>query len=167
MPSGEEGYAMTSRTILAAALAAAFGMTGFAAAQTTTPGDSTTRPRDGTTMMQGDTTRNAPVPGPTTAQGTTGTTTPGNTTTQGGGRNDTTPPAVTTQHTEPRTSAAPVPGANSFTEDQARSRIGDAGFNDVQGLRLDEQGIWRGRAVRNGQQTGVALDFQGNVVATQ
>jgi hypothetical protein len=96
----------------------------------------------------------------------TGSTTPGMTTQQGGGRADTTPPAATTQHTEPRTAAAPVAGANSFTEGQARSRIGDAGFSDVQGLRLDDQGVWRGRAMRAGQQTGVALDFQGNVVAT-
>ncbi|MGG5809719.1 hypothetical protein [Falsiroseomonas sp. CW058] len=96
----------------------------------------------------------------------TGTTTPG-TTTQGGGRSDASPPAATTRHTEPRTAAAPVAGANSFTEGQARARMGDAGFNDVQDLRLDDQGIWRGRAMRGGQQTGVALDYQGNVVATQ
>lgn len=98
-----------------------------------------------------------------TQGGTTGTTTP-STGAAGGG---TAPPAVTTQHTEPRSAAAPVAGANSFTEGQARARIGDAGFADVQGLRLDDQGIWRGRAMRNGQQTGVALDYQGNVVATQ
>ncbi len=60
-----------------------------------------------------------------------------------------------------------VPGSNSFTEGQARSRMSDAGFNDVQDLRLDEQGIWRGRGIRNGQQTGVALDYQGNVVPTR
>jgi hypothetical protein len=97
----------------------------------------------------------------------TGTTTSGPTT-EGGGRTDgSTPPAATTRHTEPRTANAPVPGANSFTEGQARARMSDAGFNDVQDLRLDDQGIWRGRAMRAGQQTGVALDFQGNVVATQ
>ena len=45
--------------------------------------------------------------------------------------------------------------------------MADAGFNDVQELRLDEQGIWRARGMRNGQTTGVALDYQGNVVATQ
>jgi hypothetical protein len=99
----------------------------------------------------------------------TGTTTPGGSaTTQGGGRSEgSTPPAATTRHTEPRTANAPVPGANSFTEGQARARMSDAGFNDVQDLRLDDQGIWRGRAMRGGQQTGVALDFQGNVVAVQ
>ncbi|NKC29996.1 hypothetical protein [Falsiroseomonas selenitidurans] len=60
----------------------------------------------------------------------------------------------------------PLPGANSFTEGQAAARIADAGFIDVQALRLDEQGVWRGRAMRNGRLTGVALDFRGNVVAT-
>lgn len=99
----------------------------------------------------------------TTAPGMTGTTSPG-AAAQGGGTGSA-PPAATMQHTEPRTAAAPVAGANSFTEGQARSRISDAGFGDVQGLRLDEQGIWRGRAMRNGQATGVALDYQGNVVA--
>ncbi|NKE46082.1 PepSY domain-containing protein [Roseomonas frigidaquae] len=65
-----------------------------------------------------------------------------------------------------RTDAAPLSGANSFTEGQAQSRIADAGYADVTGLRLDEQGIWRGRAIRNGRPTGVALDYQGNIVAT-
>jgi hypothetical protein len=62
-----------------------------------------------------------------------------------------------------RTSAAPVPGANSFTEGQARSRIEEAGFTGVTELRKDDEGIWRGRATRGGQQVGVALDYQGNV----
>lgn len=65
-----------------------------------------------------------------------------------------------------RSDTAPLSGANSFTEGQARSRIADAGYADVQGLRLDEQGIWRGRANRNGRSTGVAMDYQGNIVAT-
>jgi hypothetical protein len=103
----------------------------------------TTPARPGTTA-QGTTT-----PGTAAPPATTGATTPGTATT-GGGRSD----------------AAPRAGANSFTEGQARARIGDAGFNDVQELRLDEQGIWRGRAMREGRQTGVALDYQGNVVAT-
>jgi hypothetical protein len=65
------------------------------------------------------------------------------------------------------TEGAPLAGANSFTEGQARSRITDAGFADVQDLRLDERGIWRGRGMRNGQQVGVALDYQGNIVTGQ
>ena len=56
-------------------------------------------------------------------------------------------------------------GANSFTEGQARGRIEDAGFSDVSELRKDDNGIWRGKAVRNGSPTEVGLDFKGNVVA--
>ena len=40
----------------------------------------------------------------------------------------------------------PIPGANSFTEDQAKGRIQDAGYVDVSKLTLDDQGIWRGQA---------------------
>ena len=58
-----------------------------------------------------------------------------------------------------------APGANSFTEGQVRGRIEDAGFKDVSGLRKDDNGIWRGRASRNGSATEVGVDFKGNVVA--
>jgi hypothetical protein len=51
-----------------------------------------------------------------------------------------------------RTAATPQPGANSFTEGQARSRIEAAGFSNVTELQKDDQGIWRGRGMRNGQQ---------------
>jgi hypothetical protein len=59
---------------------------------------------------------------------------------------------------------APHPGANSFTEGQARSRIQDKGFSQVTDLKKDNQGIWRGHAMKDGKQTNVALDYQGNVV---
>lgn len=61
--------------------------------------------------------------------------------------------------------ATPQPGANSFTEGQARSRLEAAGFSDIAELQKDDQGIWRGRGSRNGQQVSVALDFQGNVTS--
>lgn len=70
--------------------------------------------------------------------------------------------AVTTD-SGTRTANAPVPGANSFTEGQARSRIEAAGFSGVSDLQKDDQGIWRGKAMHNGQQVSVALDYQGNV----
>ena len=57
------------------------------------------------------------------------------------------------------------PGANSFTEGQARSRMEDAGFADVQDLRKDDQGFWRGRATRSGATTDVAMDFRGRIAA--
>ena len=64
-----------------------------------------------------------------------------------------------------RTAATPQPGANSFTEGQARSRIEAAGFTNVSELEKDDQGIWRGRGMRDGRQVGVALDFTGNVTS--
>ncbi|MCC7048330.1 MAG: hypothetical protein IT562_16570 [Alphaproteobacteria bacterium] len=72
--------------------------------------------------------------------------------------------AVSTQtaKTDP---GAPLAGANSFTESQARDRIVNAGYSDVSGLRKDDQGIWRGTAKKNGAQTNVAVDYRGNVVA--
>jgi len=62
-----------------------------------------------------------------------------------------------------RSVEAPVPGANSFTEGQARSRIEGAGYSNLTGLKKDDQGIWRAQASRGGQTTGVSLDYQGNV----
>lgn len=57
-----------------------------------------------------------------------------------------------------------VPGANSFTEEQARTRIADRGYSNVQSLTLDSNGIWRGTATRAGNHVNVAVDYQGNVV---
>ena len=61
------------------------------------------------------------------------------------------------------TTGAPHPGANSFTEGQARSRIQDHGFSQVTDLKLDNQGVWRGTAMRDGKRVSVAMDYQGNV----
>jgi len=66
----------------------------------------------------------------------------------------------------PETTGSVEPGANSFTEAQARSRIEAQGFTNVVELKKDEQGIWRGRAMRNGQAVSVMLDYKGNI-ATQ
>jgi putative membrane protein len=75
---------------------------------------------------------------------------------------DSTTPAVTT--TDTPDAAAPVPGANSFTEAQAKSRIEEAGYSDVSALAKDDNGIWRGQANKDGKSVSVALDYQGNVV---
>lgn len=71
-------------------------------------------------------------------------------------------PAVTTP--ESTNATAPVEGANSFTEAQAKDRIAQAGFTAVSALKLDEQGVWRGTATKDGKSTPVGLDYQGNVV---
>jgi hypothetical protein len=41
---------------------------------------------------------------------------------------------------------APVEGANSFTETQAKDRIAEAGYTDVKDLKLDDKGIWMASA---------------------
>jgi len=58
-----------------------------------------------------------------------------------------------------------VPGENSFTENQAKARIESAGFTAVSGLKLDEQGIWRGTATKGATSVKVGIDFQGNIAA--
>jgi hypothetical protein len=63
----------------------------------------------------------------------------------------------------PVDTAAPLPGANSFTEMQARQRAEEAGFSNVTGLVKDDQGIWRGSAMRAGAQQQIAIDYRGNV----
>jgi hypothetical protein len=60
---------------------------------------------------------------------------------------------------------APVAGANSFTEGQAKSRIESKGYTNVSSLRKDDKGVWRGTAMRDGKSVDVSLDFEGNIVA--
>ena len=59
---------------------------------------------------------------------------------------------------------APLKGANSFTQAQARDRVLAAGFTQVTTLVKDEDGIWRGTARKAGVGVKVAVDFKGNVV---
>jgi len=59
---------------------------------------------------------------------------------------------------------APLEGANSFTETQAKDRAIAAGLSNVSTLAKDEKGIWRGTAEKDGKSVNVAVDFKGNVV---
>ena len=56
-------------------------------------------------------------------------------------------------------------GANSFTEGQARSRIESAGFTNITDLKTDDQGIWRGKATKDGKSVNVGFDFKGDLAA--
>ena len=71
-------------------------------------------------------------------------------------------PAVNTPNSPPNP-GAPVAGANSFTESQAKSRIETNGFSNVSGLAKDGNGVWRGKANKGGKSVDVSVDFQGNV----
>jgi putative membrane protein len=77
----------------------------------------------------------------------------------------TAPPAVSTSNADSKTAAAPVSGANSFTEAEARTRLQAHGYSNVTGLTKDDQSIWRGKAMKDGKSVDIALDYQGNIVA--
>ena len=62
---------------------------------------------------------------------------------------------------------APLKGANSFTEGQAKDRaIAHGGVDSVSDLRKDDDGVWRGKATRAGKPVEIAIDYKGNVVTT-
>jgi hypothetical protein len=71
-------------------------------------------------------------------------------------------PAVSSPSTP--SAAAPAPGANSFTEAQAKMRLENQGFTAVSALMKDKDGIWRGMATKAGRSANVGVDYQGNVV---
>jgi hypothetical protein len=72
-------------------------------------------------------------------------------------------PAVATPETKNPT--APVEGANSFTEAQAKERIEAAGYTQIKDLKKDDKGLWLAAGMKDGKPVTVALDYQGNVVA--
>lgn len=73
-------------------------------------------------------------------------------------------PAINTPNS-PMNAGAPVAGRNSFTENQAKSRIEAKGFTRVSGLKKDQEGVWRGMAMQGDKSVKVSVDFQGNVIA--
>jgi hypothetical protein len=60
---------------------------------------------------------------------------------------------------------APLKGANSFTEGQAKDRAAAAGYSELSELRKDDDGIWRGTAAQDGKKVNIAIDYKGNVVS--
>ena len=70
-------------------------------------------------------------------------------------------PAMKGMHENNSSSA--VPGANSFTMAQAKSQIEAKGYTQVAGLKKDQDGVWRGTAMKNGASAPVSVDYQGNV----
>lgn len=126
---------MINKAIFPAVVAAALGLSGLAQAQTTTQ-----TPTHSATPSSGTNSTAPVVSGTGSATNNAVNTAPAN------------------------NSGAPVPGANSFTEGQARDRIAEKGFTQVNALSLDSKGVWRGKAMKNGQSVDVSMDYQGNVV---
>ena len=148
----------TTPFLAAAALAA--GLT-VAAAQTPTPSQVQTPPAGTTTNPPAANPGNA-APGANTGSNTSGTTT--------GSSNPAVNPAGNAPSGVNASGQATVVsltalerGANSFTENQARTRLEGAGLSNVTELAKDDQGIWRGKAMRNGQSVTVGFDYKGNI----
>ena len=60
---------------------------------------------------------------------------------------------------------APLKGANSFTEGQAKDRaIAHGEVESVAVLKKDDDGIWRGQGTQAGKTVEIAVDYKGNVV---
>lgn len=147
---------LAAALISSAALAQATTGTGTAPGTAAAPG--TTMGTTGTTGTVG-------------GAGTAGRTLPGVTTNtpaqlNPGNNGSATPPAVTTSNANNKTAAAPVKGRNSFSMGEARRRIEKGGFTQVTGLKKDNDGIWRGKGMRNGASVDVYCDYQGNVGAS-
>ena len=72
--------------------------------------------------------------------------------------------AINNSDSSNRQVTAPVAGRNSFTEGEAKSRIEKMGFANVSNLKKDDNGVWRGRATKDGKTVNVSLENQGNVI---
>jgi hypothetical protein len=56
-----------------------------------------------------------------------------------------------------------TPGASSFTEGQAKGAIESAGYTGVSELTQNENGIWQGKAMKDGAEVSVSVDYKGSV----
>lgn len=71
--------------------------------------------------------------------------------------------APTPSPNAPADANAPLPGANSFTEGQAKSRLEANGYSNVTALKKDDNGVWKGTATHSGAQVSVSVDYRGNI----
>jgi hypothetical protein len=138
-------------TLLAAALVA--GGSSLVLAQTSDHGKQTTGSdaHAGATAQQHDSSTGTPLPAANASRNAVGDGTKKNSENGASGSS----------------TAEATPGRNSFTEGQAKSRIEGSGFQDVTGLKKDDDGIWTGQATKDGKPVTVQLDFQGDVLVKQ
>jgi hypothetical protein len=57
-----------------------------------------------------------------------------------------------------------TPGKNPLSMDDAKKKLEASGFKDVNGLTLDDKGIWHATAEADGKRKDVAIDAQGDIV---
>jgi len=61
--------------------------------------------------------------------------------------------------------ATQTPGSNSFTREQAQGHIENAGYKNVSALTKTADGMWTGKAEKDGKTVQVSVDFKGAVSA--
>ncbi|KPF74365.1 hypothetical protein IP88_08090 [alpha proteobacterium AAP81b] len=62
---------------------------------------------------------------------------------------------------DPQKVTSPAKGANSFTEDQARARLVEAGYTVT---RVSKQkDVWTGSGSKDGKIVTIMLDYKGNI----
>ena len=61
-----------------------------------------------------------------------------------------------------RPAAAPAAGNNSFTEEQAKGHLANAGYTNITNMTQDAQGVWHGQAMKGGKSAPVSVDYQGS-----
>jgi len=59
-----------------------------------------------------------------------------------------------------------TPGANSFTEGQARSAIEKQGYTQIDALSQGADGVWTATATKDGVKSKVSVDYKGVVSAS-
>jgi periplasmic protein CpxP/Spy len=151
------------KTTLTAAAVLALGLGGaLAQAQNTTPSPTPGQPQ---TTAPGQTQNRAPgnaAPGANTGSPTSGTATGSSNPAVNPGGNA--PSSVNASGQATIVSLQQLEnGANSFTEGQARTRLEGAGLSNITELQKDDQGIWRGKAMRDGKSVTVGFDYKGNI----
>jgi uncharacterized protein (DUF3084 family) len=70
--------------------------------------------------------------------------------------------ATTSEH-----AATPAAGSNSFTMNEAKARFERQGFSNVSDLKKDNNGVWHGKAQKDGSTDQVWLDYKGNIGVSQ
>jgi hypothetical protein len=60
----------------------------------------------------------------------------------------------------PLNAEGPLKGTNTFSERDVRGRLEGAGYTRIMGLRLDDDGIWRGTAMRDKTMLPFSLDYR-------
>jgi len=65
--------------------------------------------------------------------------------------------------TNANVASTPAKGANSFTKGEAQGRLSANGFTSVNNLTLDNSGVWRAEASKDGKPVKAWLDYKGQV----